>query len=103
MSLNIEFNIKTNLLNKLSFNLKNNDRNILPSFANSFRRITISTIPTLGFKYIKYNSTTGDIIINNNTSKMNNDIISNNIGLLNINIKSYKCLVLIYLLTNNIL
>jgi len=105
MSISIESNTKTNLLNKLIFKLtnKNTNINILPSFANSFRRITIANIPTLGFRYIKYNSKTGDIIINNNTSKINNDIISNNIGLLNINIKAYKCLVLIYLLTNNIL
>lgn len=103
MSFIVESNIKTNLLTKLIFTLKNNDKNILPSFANSFRRITIANIPTLGFKYIKYNSTTGDIIVNNNTSKINNDIISNNIGLLNINIKTYKCLILIYLLINNIL
>ena len=102
MSIEI-INTNTILVTGLSFNLKNNDKNILPSFVNSFRRITISNIPTLGFKYIKYNSTTGDIIINNNTSKINNDMISNNIGLLNINIKTYKCLILIYLLTNNIL
>ena len=98
MSFELESSIKNNLINKCTFILKNNNKVILPSFANSFRRNTISNIETLGFKYIKYNSTSGDIIINENTSKINNDLISNNISLLNINVKSYKCLMLIYLL-----
>jgi len=101
MSLVIDNNDK----NYINFNLQSTDEYLLTTaYANSFRRILMTSIKCLGFKYIPYKHTDNYIVINENTSTtIHNDKLSKRLSLLTINTTSIKFLVLLYLIKENLL
>lgn len=91
--------------NYIKFNLQSTDKYLLTTaYANSFRRILMTSIKCLGFKYIPYKHTDNYIIINENTSTtIHNDKLSKRLSLLTINTTSIKFLVLLYLIKEDLL
>jgi DNA-directed RNA polymerase subunit L len=78
-----------------------NDSIITTAYANSLRRILLTSIKSLGFKYIPYKHLDNYIIINENSSNnIHNDKLSKRISLLTINTPCIKLLILIYLINN---
>jgi DNA-directed RNA polymerase subunit L len=77
---------------------------ITTAYANSLRRILLTSIKSLGFKYIPYKHLDNFIIITENgTTNIHNDKLSKRLSLLTINTPCIKLLVLLYLITNDIL
>lgn len=91
--------------NYINFNLQSNNKYLLTtSYANSLRRILLTSIKSFGFKYIPYKHTDNYIIIDENTSiNYHNDKLSKRISLLTLNTSGIKMLILLYLAqTNNL-